>query len=181
MSSSPLRMALERRRGRRHPVACGGSDKMRPVRPAFPLRKIPHGRHAGRGTTGTSASGRDLCDPEPVTVGQRTRRKLRGCDRLAVVLNDDRARRQAALHQERLQAARQLGLHRFPVRKHPAHFPQRRRLRRVAQARRRIKLKPAVHLTADVADVADRRAEMTPSGAGENLTWQVHGASYPSS
>jgi hypothetical protein len=30
MSSSPLGMASERRRGRRHPVPCGGSDRMRP-------------------------------------------------------------------------------------------------------------------------------------------------------
>jgi hypothetical protein len=41
--------------------------------------------------------------------------------------------------------------------------------------------KPAVRLSADVADGADGGAEMTPAGAGENLTWQVHGASCPSS
>jgi hypothetical protein len=44
-----------------------------------------------------------------------------------------------------------------------------------------VNLKPAVHLTADVADDADRRTEMTRAGTGGNLTLQAHGASYPSS
>jgi hypothetical protein len=45
----------------------------------------------------------------------------------------------------------------------------------------RVTLETAVRLTADVADGADEGAEMTQAGAGENLTRQVHGASYPSS
>lgn len=61
--------------------------------------------------------------------------ELRRRDGLAIVLDDHRTRPKAAFQQERLEAAGQLGFDRFPIRKHPTHSRQRRRLPGAAQAR----------------------------------------------